>query len=336
MQIRWLCGLCVLLQCSSVSAMTDEPAFSQAWSLINDNSWLSGYQDQQSQAQRALLTWDWQLETSQHSLVAGNFKAFRGRNGELLTGNIQGISNIDAEPFSKLYELYLQYQFTTETRLKCGQVDANLEFAFVPVAGAFIAPPLGITPTAIALPTYYDPAASCSVFYEPELGFQWMAGLFAGQDHTNFSSQFMVAEGRYVTAVSRTSYGYWHHHGRWTTRTEQPLNAISGWYLNHQQQIDERVMFFAVWSGLNDDVDILHQHRMLGLVWDLPQAGHQLGFMHSTVTAQDRPSEQMLEGYWQWSITPGLQVQPVLQWIRHADPTFDHSIVTTLRLMAQF
>lgn len=327
----YLAWSCWLVSCTSVAA-----DFNQQFSIINDNSWLSGFEDQASQASRALFTWDWQLEAGPQWLVAGNLKAFRGRNGELLTGNVQGISNIDAEHFSKIYELYLQYKFDDETRLKCGQVDANLEFAFVPVAGGFISPPLGITPTAIALPTYYDPAASCSVFYEPEHGFQWMTGLFAGQDHTNFSSQFMVAEGRYVSAQSRTSYGYWHHHGDWTTLNEQQLRAISGWYLNHQQQVSDELTLFAVWSGLNDDVDILHQHRMLGLVWELPVAGHQLGLMHSTVTAQDRQSEQMIEGYWQWSLTPQIQLQPVLQWIHHIDPALDHSLVATLRLMAQF
>ncbi len=322
--------------CLSFSAATIAADFSQQFSLINDNSWLSGYQDQQSQASRALFTWDLQLEAGPQWLVASNLKAFRGRNGELLTGNIQGISNIDAAQFSKIYELYVQYKFDDNSRLKCGQVDANLEFAFVPVAGGFISPPLGITPTAIALPTYYDPAASCSVFYEPEHGFQWMAGLFAGQDHTNFSSQFMVAEGRYVTAISRTSYGYWHHHGDWTTLNDQQLRAISGWYLNHQQQVSDQLVLFAVWSGLNDDVDVLHQHRMFGLVWQLPLEGHQLGLMHSTVTAQDRQSEQMTEGYWQWSVSPTVQLQPGLQWIQHIDPALDASLVTTLRLVAQF
>lgn len=322
--------------CLSFSAATIAADFSQQFSVINDNSWLSGYQDQQSQASRALFTWDLQLEAGPQWLVASNLKAFRGRNGELLTGNIQGISNIDAAQFSKIYELYVQYKFDDNSRLKCGQVDANLEFAFVPVAGGFISPPLGITPTAIELPTYYDPAASCSVFYEPEHGFQWMAGLFAGQDHTNFSSQFMVAEGRYVTAISRTSYGYWHHHGDWTTSNDQQLRAISGWYLNHQHQVSDQLMLFAVWSGLNDDVDVLHQHRMVGLVWQLPLEGHQLGLMHSTVTAQDRQSEQMTEGYWQWSVSPTVQLQPGLQWIQHIDPALDASLVTTLRLVAQF
>lgn len=75
---------------------------------------------------------------------------------------------------------------------------------------------------------------------------------------------------------------------------------------------------------------------MLGVVWELPVAGHQLGLMHSTVTAQDRQSEQMIEGYWQWAVTPQVQLQPVLQWVHHIDPALDHSLVATLRLMTQF
>ncbi len=327
----------VLLSLSAVMTLAAPASdFQHQFSFINDNSRASGFRGEQSQASRALLSWDWQYELPAQWQMAGSLKAFRGRNGELLTDNIQGISNIDAAHFNKIYELYLQYQLDDTSRIKCGQVDANLEFAFVPAAAGFISPPLGITPTAVALPTYYDPAASCSVFYEPAQGFQWMSGFFAGEGHSDFSAQFTVAEGRYVSAYSRTSYGYWRHHGDWTTRTATSLRAVSGWYLNHQQQVSARLVLFGVWSGLNDDVDILHQHRMLGLVWQPGAQTQQFGLMYSMVTAAERQSEQMIEGYWQWTVTSQLQLQPVLQWVRHADPARSHSLVATLRLMAQF
>ncbi len=35
-----------------------------------------------------------------------------------------------------------------------------------------------------------------------------MGGVFAGRDHLNFAEQFYLAEGRYVTANSRSTVGY--------------------------------------------------------------------------------------------------------------------------------
>lgn len=305
-------------------------SFEHSVNLLSDHSVVSKPRQDAHSAHRMLVTAEWQWTMDEQWLIAGNLKAFRGDNGESLTENSQGISNIDAEKFSKIYEMFVQYQFSADSRLKCGQVDANLEFAFVPVAGTFISPPLGITPTAIALPTYYDPAMSCSFFYEPEQGFQWMGGVFAGRDHLNFSEQFYVAEGRYVTAKARWSYGVWHHNGDWDLIDEQKIKAISGWYLNYQLQMSDDWTLFAVWSSLNDEVDITRQHHMLGLVRQYQQ--HQLGMMFSEVSQLQRAKEYLVELYWQHELNPDLMLQPVLQWIDHAEAGLANQWVWSVRL----
>ncbi len=231
-----------------------------------------------------MATWDAQYQLSPRWTVAGNLKAFRGDNGEALTDNIQGISNIDAERFSKIYELYMEYQWNEQTRLKCGQVDANLEFAVVPVAGAFISPPLGITPTAIALPTYYDPALSCSAFYEPERGFQAMAGVFAGRDHLDFADQFMILEGRYVQEHGQLVVGHWQHNGDWPLNESAEFVAIGGWYANYQHQVSDKLTVFIGLSTLLDEVDAIEEHRLIGVVYQLPWQDQQAGVMASQVT----------------------------------------------------
>jgi carbohydrate-selective porin OprB len=341
-----VCGLSWLVTTVAVTTVVASPAaadtveaspLEQQWSLINDNSWLAGDAvNDVRQASRVLLTYDWQLSPADGWLVQGNLKAFRGRNGEQLTDNREGISNIDAAHFSKIYELFVQYQWADDQRLKCGQVDANLEFAMVPVGANFISPPLGITPTAIALPTYYDPALSCSYFYEPAEGFQWAAGVFAGRGHTDFADQFAVAEGRYLTSQSRTSWGYWRHNGDWQQLDDRPVVLVSGWYVNHQQSLGAQWSWFLVWSGLNDNVDVLHQHRMLGLVYQRPAQAEELGLVASQATGRDEADELMLEGYWQFSLHDGVQLQPVLQWIHYDQPERDANLVLTLRLLLQF
>lgn len=320
-----------------LQAQQQESPFEQSFNWLSDHSVLSTAAKRPDadaealrQAHRLLLTYDFQFSGDSRWSLGGNFKMARGHNGEALTENLQGISNIDAEHFSKLYELYAQYQFNDKTRFKCGQVDANLEFAFVPVAAGFISPPLGITPTAIALPTYYDPALSCSLFYEPELGFQWMGGVFAGRDHLDFAEKFYIAEGRYVTANSRTTVGYWRHNGDWQDLDDGRIKPIDGWYLNHQYQLTADWSIFAVWSRLQDNVDISRQHQMLGVVRQFEQ--HQLGFMASKVLVPAQRAEWLAEVYWQHQWLAQVQIQPVLQWVRHSEPDWSNNLVLSLRV----
>ncbi len=310
--------------------------FDHGMNWLSDHSVLTSAADRPDsnseamrQAHRLLLTYDFQFSVDSDWSLSGNFKMARGDNGEALTENLQGISNIDAEHFSKLYELYLQYQFDGDTRLKCGQVDANLEFAYVPVAGGFISPPLGITPTAIALPTYYDPALSCSLLYEPEQGFQWMGGVFAGRDHLDFAEKFYLAESRYVTTQSRTTVGYWHHNGDWEDLNDGRIKPISGWYVNHQYQLNTDWSVLAVWSRLQDNVDVSRQHQMLGVVRQFEQ--HQLGVMASKVLVPSQRAEWLAEVYWQHQWLEQLQIQPVLQWVRHTEPEWGNNLVVSLR-----
>lgn len=319
---------------AQVQAQPQATDFTQQWNLIADHSWASGYRAEDVRsAHRGLLTWDMQYQLNSQWAFQGNLKAFRGRNGERLIGNREGISNIDAEVFSKVYEAFVVYRPDEQQRIKCGQVDANLEFAMIPSGGNFISPPLGITPTAIALPTYYDPALSCSYFYEPELGWQAAFGVFAGRDAHSFAEQFYIAEARYVTERSRWSFGYWRHNGQWEHVTQPKLEPASGWYVNGEFQ-QGPLTFFTVWSGLVDDVDILHQHRMLGVTYQHERA--ESGLVLSQVTAAGQEDEWMVEGYHQWSLLEQVVIQPVVQWVHYQQPDKPASIVWTLRWIWTF
>lgn len=104
-------ALVLLTQSTANCALAADPAFEHEFSLLADLSKAGGDTGEETSAQRALATWDAQYQLSPRWTVAGNLKAFRGDNGEALTDNIQGISNIDAERFSKIYELYMEYQW---------------------------------------------------------------------------------------------------------------------------------------------------------------------------------------------------------------------------------
>jgi porin len=109
-------------------------------------------------------------------------QTFNGRNGsELLVGDYQGFSNIDAPGFTALYELwYEQTLLDGKLRVKVGKIDATNEFAFVEHGGKFLASPAGFSPTIVGFPTYPDPATGAVVFVSPVESFYVGAGVFDG------------------------------------------------------------------------------------------------------------------------------------------------------------
>ena len=111
-----------------------------------------------------------------------DFQTHDGRNGsELLTGDFQGFSNIDAPGFTALYELwYEQTLLDGRLRVKAGKIDATNEFAFVENGAEFINSSAGYSPTIVGFPTYPDPATGAVAFVAPV---DWMylgAGVFDG------------------------------------------------------------------------------------------------------------------------------------------------------------
>jgi porin len=105
-----------------------------------------------------------------------------GRNGtDRLVGDFQGFSNIDADGFTALFELwYEQVLFDGKMRVKVGKVDAAGEFAFVDHGADFINSSPGADPALLGYPTYPDPATSVNVFVYPAKGLYLGGGVYDG------------------------------------------------------------------------------------------------------------------------------------------------------------
>lgn len=153
-----------------------------------------------------------------------------GPNGSAILGDTQGFSNIDAEPLFGAGEVwYEQRLFEERFRIKAGRVDANTEFATVPVAADFLSSSMGYSPT-IAMPSYPTPAASVSVFVQPAPHFHVGAGLFNGSpgrgSMTHWGSRFAVLEAK----------------GSWSTHDRREGHASAGiWRIDrHAHEAGER------------------------------------------------------------------------------------------------
>jgi porin len=177
----------------------------------------------------------------------------RGGFGPASTGDAQGFSNIDADDFGSLYEVWVEQTLLPGLRVKVGQIDANTEFAFVENGGAFINPSMGFSPTIFVLPTYPSPHLGVIAQAQPSKRFWAGIGIFrdemdqggtAGPRHEAFA----IGEVGVRWALGgggRLGVGYWHHTGSFPlVRDEGASVKASGQYMVFDQ---------VLWSGGTDD-----------------------------------------------------------------------------------
>jgi porin len=95
-------------------------------------------------------------------------------------GDVQTISNIDADDFSQVSEYWFEQNFFEQRlRIKLGKQDANADFCALDYAGDFINSSFGLIPT-VPLPTFPDPGLGAVAFVEPASWFTLGAGLYDG------------------------------------------------------------------------------------------------------------------------------------------------------------
>lgn len=229
-----------------------------------------------------------------------DFQTQAGDNGtELLLGDFQGFSNIDADGLTALYELwYEQILFDGRLRFKLGKLDAAGDFAFVDNGVEFINSSAGADPALLGYPTYPDPATGVLVFVYPVEGLYFGVGAYDGatQDgrptgmrgpSTFFgkpSDLYLMGEaglgwedarGR----VGRLGIGVSHHTGTFdvlngTGRTEDGATAAylvldqTLWRENPKDENDNQGFAGFVQFALGEeDVAEADMHAALGATW---------------------------------------------------------------------
>jgi len=107
---------------------------------------------------------------------------FHGRGiTERHVGDFQVLSNIDAPERMQVSEYFWEQEwFGGQWRIVLGKVDANAEFAVVPIAGEYINSSFGFHPT-IPLPTFPDPSAGLALFWDVNEWLRLAAGVWDGE-----------------------------------------------------------------------------------------------------------------------------------------------------------
>lgn len=252
-----------------------------------------------------------------------NLQHQAGEDGSERTGDIQAYSNIDADGFTEISELwYEQVLYEGVFRVKFGKVDANSEFAFVDNGAEFLNSSMGFSPTLFLLPTYPDPAMAVIAFFQPNDHFYLGGGIFdgAGQEGIRTGSRgpktffgkpgdvFWIGEGgaRWECGQSklagRLAVGGWGHNGTFDDFDGSIKRRGSGLYVVFDQGLwrenpgDEEdgqgVGLFILYGWADPDISELEHHLGGGVAWIglIPRRDDDvLGFGATWVQFTDKP-----------------------------------------------
>jgi carbohydrate-selective porin OprB len=295
------------------------------------------------------------------SIFAG-VHALRGANGSIATGDIQGYSNIDADEFDTLAELWFEQRLLSERiRLKVGRVDANTEFAWVGAGGEFINSSAGFSPTILFLPTYPDPAPSLNFFLHPTEAVRLGIGVYereldSGAAGGRSRARFTIGEagfsdeGSGLIGPRRVALGAWHDDAPATTFDGRVSSGTTGLFALGEQRFvvspsGRWVDAFVQLGHADQSVGEFANHWSLGVVTPSPfgaNRGDLVGAMLSVVDLSDAPAagfsanEEVFEVFYAIPIAGFLRLKPDLQFVSSPGGENGTSIIGTLRVELAF
>lgn len=220
-------------------------------------------------------------------------KAKIGRNGSDNASFVQSFSNIDADDFRAMGEVWVEQRFRqNRMRIKAGRIDFNHTFAGTDNGASFLNASMGFSPSIVAAPTYPLPSLGVEAAVSPWSAFTVGVGVFNGRDGAPApaagTSRFRIAQANQQWTLGRTSLagrlgvGAWKHTGLFSSLTAESDEALDvtgtrGWYATLDQTLWEghmrgddaenhaSVAAFAQMGSSSPNVQSIHAHRGGGL-----------------------------------------------------------------------
>lgn len=181
------------------------------------------------------------------------YEAKSGRNVSEAAEVWQNVSNIDAEDFHELGEIWAEQRlFSERVRVKAGRLDFNKEFAGTVFGGDFLNASMGYSPSITAAPTYPLPSLGANAFVSPTKSLSIGVGVFNGIDGAEAapgqSSLFEIAQATQQWALrgshlaGQLGFGAWRHTGMFRAidaADDAPAEVarIRGWFATLDQEL---------------------------------------------------------------------------------------------------
>ncbi len=286
--------------------------------------------------------------------IFASYHDFRGTNAsQVLAGDAQVFSNIDAIPGGLLYEFwYEQTWLEGKLRLKAGRVDANTEFDITQNGSEFLNSSMGYSPTIMSFPSYPHPRSSVNFFVSPHANLDTSFGLY----HLPGGSMAIAELGikwASSTAPGRLALGTWHIFAPMDSFEGGTRDRSSGMYLALDQTLWTRSRHAGNSQGLGaffqygqaDPVlSCFQQHLAGGMQWTgmVPgRAKDAFGVGATRVRFSDwdhdfdEHSEIAWEMFYKLQVNRWLSVKPDFQYIHNPGGAAPrrHPVLATLYLM---
>lgn len=276
--------------------------------------------------------------------VSAQLLSKRGGDGALVGRDLQGYSNIDADSFTRLGELWVEQAFGGGAfRVKAGRVDANSEFARNELSGDFLNSSMGYSPT-ILLPTYPNPTPSVNLFVRPLKRLDVGVGVYH-RTHGETAPENLVGDGLFTIteagwswggdteAANRVAIGYWRHTGDFHAHNDAIEHGAEGLHFVADQWIRRvgageagSVTAFLKVGISNTPVTPFDRHVGGGAAWVGPFEAREddaLGFGATWVRGRDEDGvtlrELALGPFYRVQVTPWAALTPDVQVIRTID-----------------
>lgn len=318
-----------------------------------------------------------ELDTEKLGLWKGGkvFTNFANLHGTGLTnnyvGDLQGISNIDAEPHSQLLEYWYQHSVLDgKLKVKVGRQDANIDFCTLENAGEYINSSFGLIPNT-PIPAYPAPALGVSTIISPSNQVDIKYGLLDGdaQIGTNaFRTAFDGKNGTvHITEVAfkpeikghKGNYiaGYWIHTGDVDEITDAPeaksFKNNQGFYMAGEQRIfneksdkEQGLTIVGQFGWAPADRNEISEYFGAGFKYtgfipkrnkDITGIGTAIADVSSRYKNIDgRTLESVLEIFHRFQITNWFALQPSMQYIFNPGGNGENAFALGIRSMIAF
>lgn len=285
-----------------------------------------------------------------------DFQHYGGEVGNPV-GDAQGTNAyITPRHLDQIAELWVQAKFFDDKlRVKLGKIDANVDFAWIPVAAGFVNYNGSWSPNFIGQPTYPDPAVGGQIFFEPCSNFYAGFGIFDGatQDGlrtgprgpaTFFSdsksdSWYFIGEAGIKWAElgalkgGRLAAGGWGHTGNFAAFDGSTKDGSEGFYALVEQQLTTRegsedptrgLFAFARYTYADKNIALINNHVSAGLVLkgtfkdrEADEAGLMWSFADLSSKSTASGDEHNVEAYYKLQLFKHTALSPSIQYINN-------------------
>lgn len=240
-------------------------------------------------------------------------------------GLLMPVSNLEAENFTQLSELWLEQELGTRLRVRLGKQDANRDFAEPRFAGNFVNSSYGVLPGA-PIPSFPAPALGAAAFADLAPWLEARAGIYEGEPQLESFGESAFGDGGGVMGIGALVLRHGlggresgiHSAGAWTHSASDRWGVfgILDWmlYVNPQDPDDPRsfqLFLRGDWSPEREgEIGVyagggLTAHGFLGRNNTIG-----VGFGHARTDADE---ETFVELFFKWRPVPWLTVEPNLQ-----------------------